>query len=328
VVTPASGATFQGVVLVGEDPIGFSPIIASPPYRFTIQIPAKITPRKYNLSAVGMLSPGSNVFADGIEIDVERPDPPLSLQVEPSTLAGMDIGDTATLRVVGTFSGNVAMDISQSSKTKYASTNPAIVTVTEDGLVSALRPGSAFITVNNKTRIPVQVQPAVALVPSSNMNYASQTLQFSANTRHNADVFSWSIAPSDLGSISNAGLYSAPASITVKQSVVVTVTDVSQGNATATATLTLYPPISVRVSPAAAAVGPKQSATFTPTVTNDMYTSGVEWSISPSGVGLISPTGVYTAPSALPSGRATVTLTARSITDKTKSASATVQLKK
>jgi hypothetical protein len=96
-------------------------------------------------------------------------------------------------------------------------------------------------------------------------------------------------------------------------------------------------PISVAVSPSAASVQVGQSLPFTATVQNDGQNSGVTWSLSGTGCsgascGTLSATSsasgtaiTYTAPSSLPNP-ATVTLTAKSVTDNTRSASAAITL--
>src|SRR5579859_887597 len=96
-------------------------------------------------------------------------------------------------------------------------------------------------------------------------------------------------------------------------------------------------PISVAVSPSAASVQVGQSLPFTATVQNDGQNSGVTWSLSGTGCsgascGTLSATSsasgtaiTYTAPSSLPNP-ATVTLTAKSVTDPTRSASASITL--
>ncbi len=89
------------------------------------------------------------------------------------------------------------------------------------------------------------------------------------------------------------------------------------------------PPISVSVSPATASVFLGATQQFTTTVTNTTNTN-VDWSVNGvaggnSTVGTISNTGVYTAPQNLPSS-ATLTITATSVADPSKSATAAVSV--
>jgi hypothetical protein len=81
-----SGGAFQQIMIIGQNPIGFSQAIATPPYQFTIQIPNGISPRKYMLTAVGATAPGQMTSSDSIGITVERSANGSSLRVEPSAL--------------------------------------------------------------------------------------------------------------------------------------------------------------------------------------------------------------------------------------------------
>ena len=93
--------------------------------------------------------------------------------------------------------------------------------------------------------------------------------------------------------------------------------------------------ISVAVAPTTASVATSGPQSFTATVSNDTAAKGVTWAAScatANACGSLSATTsasgtamVYTAPSAVPSP-ATVTLTATSVTDGTKSASATITI--
>src|SRR5579863_6146803 len=81
-------------------------------------------------------------------------------------------------------------------------------------------------------------------------------------------------------------------------------------------------PISVNISPQAAYVGSGQTMQFTVSVMND--TSGVTWSVGSSGgaAASIDTNGNFTAPTV--TQNTSVTLTATSVKDSTKSASATI----
>jgi hypothetical protein len=68
---------------------------------------------------------------------------------------------------------------------------------------------------------------------------------------------------------------------------------------------------------------PTQTATFTPTVTNDPANKGVTWSAS---VGTIDPNGVYTAPTIAVGLPGSATITATSVADPTKTGTATETL--
>src|SRR5207245_3248072 len=96
-------------------------------------------------------------------------------------------------------------------------------------------------------------------------------------------------------------------------------------------------PISVSVAPPTASVAANATQPFTATVQNDSQNKGVSWALSGTGCsgaacGTLSATSsasgvaiTYTAPGSVPNP-ATVTLTATSVTDGTKSAAATITI--
>jgi hypothetical protein len=83
-------------------------------------------------------------------------------------------------------------------------------------------------------------------------------------------------------------------------------------------------PISVSVSPSSATLSASQSQQFSATVSNAANTA-VVWSVSPAGLGSITANGLYTAPVSIASSQ-TVTVTATSVVDSSKSGAATVSL--
>jgi hypothetical protein len=131
------------------------------------------------------------------------------------------------------------------------------------------------------------------------------------------------------GSITSTGLYTAPATAPSPNTVTVTATSLLNGAMSGSTTVTIVAPnnISVTVSPSSPSIDVGSQQQFTATVTGSSNTA-VSWSLSGIGCagsacGTISPSGLYTAPSTVPSP-AFVTVTATSAADNTKSGSATV----
>src|SRR4029450_4870966 len=157
------------------------------------------------------------------------------------------------------------------------------------------------------------VSPATAFL------YGGQTQQFTATVANAANTaVTWTAS---IGSISAAGLYTAPASISAQQSVTITATSQADNSAIGTATVTLSPPISVSVTPATVTLYGGQSQQFTATVANAANTA-VTWTAS---LGSISPTGLYTAPTGI-SLLKPATITATSQADNSTTGTATVTL--
>lgn len=131
------------------------------------------------------------------------------------------------------------------------------------------------------------------------------------------------------GTITQAGLYSAPASIPAAGSVSVQAVSVANDNSVGTATVTLRQAVGITITPTTATVDAGQSLQFNASVTNATNTA-VTWSVNganggSAALGTISASGVYTAPATFP-GLNQVTVTATSQADPNEAASAVVAL--
>ena len=85
-----------------------------------------------------------------LAVSATPPSSPVSLTVTPASSV---IAPGASVQLVTTalFPGGTSGDVTTRAKgTNYASTNPAVATVTQDGLVRALADGTVFITISNE----------------------------------------------------------------------------------------------------------------------------------------------------------------------------------
>src|ERR1035437_9802898 len=175
-------------------------------------------------------------------------------------------------------------------------------------------------------------KPTVAVYPASMYLTDSQSLQFiAAVTRATSPGVTWSISPA-VGTISQTGLYTAPATVSGAQTVTVTASTSYLANsgdvttmilASGSATVSLIAQVNLSVSPSTASLSVSGSQQFT-AVVSDTKKTGVNWSVSPA-VGTVSSTGLYTAPASISSAKP-ITIKATSPADPTKSASASVAL--
>ncbi len=337
-VDPGS-TTYKFLTVVGEAPIGFSQLVSAAPYSFNVAIPAGIPAlRKYSLTAIGNIAAGTNDISAPLPIDVERADSPVSLKSEIAYLE-TELGETTNLTLTGYFGDGAHFDVTESSKTTYSSSNPAVATVSATGAVTALSAGACKVVVNGMLVIPVLVRPTVQVFPQFVSTYPSWTRQFTApvaNLTNNTAV-RWSISPAGSGSIDSQGVYTAPASVASSEYITITATSVADGTSSATATIRLNPPITATVSPSTVSLPPSQVQVFQAALTNDVNdlgdtNSGVTWSITPQGVGTILAQSnfyfVYQPPASLPVAppQQKLTVKATSVTDPTKSATAVITL--
>jgi fibronectin type 3 domain-containing protein len=128
-----------------------------------------------------------------------------------------------------------------------------------------------------------------------------------------------------VGTITSAGVYTAPASISSSQNVNIIATSAADTTKTATVAVSLQPTVSVGVSPTGATLAGSQTKQFKATVTGTSNTA-VTWSLNPA-VGTVSSTGLYTAPGSISSSQ-NVNIIATSSADSTKTATAIVSLQR
>lgn len=170
----------------------------------------------------------------------------------------------------------------------------------------------------------------VRMTPSTDIGLnLGQHQSFSATVNAPDDAVIWKVngivgGNSTVGTITTAGLFTAPA--TVPDPDTVTVTAVAHVDQTASASIhvQIWPaiPVSVSVSPRDATVGTGGTVQYTATVTNT-DDKVVQWKVNGTvggntTVGTITTGGLYTAPNAAPSP-AIVSVTAVSHADNTKS---------
>ena len=322
-VTVTANGAFTEVVVAGNGPIGFSKVITAAPYQASLTLPAGLSPGRYSLTAIGVTASGA-VYSSPISISVERTDAPVEFHVTPQTLS-LAAGNRMPLRIVSTYADGSMLDTTHSIASSFSSNTPGVATVDSQGNVTAVGPGSARIMVNNSLSIPVNVSGGLTVAPEFPVVYASQAADFSAFRPGMAPVsVNWTINP-QVGSISQSGIYTGPKQVTQQQLVTVTATLKSDATLSASTQLVLFPPVSVSVFPS----GPVTlSAGQTQRFGQDVFNAldeNVDWSISPKNVGSIDSTGLYTAPATI-KNQTTVTITATSVADPSKSGTANVVL--
>jgi len=169
------------------------------------------------------------------------------------------------------------------------------------------------------------VPVTVSITPANAALFAGQSQQFSATVTGVANQqVTWSVSPAGAGTVSQTGLYTAPASIASSSVATVTATSIADSSKIASSAVTLMPPaattaVSVTVSPQIVNVSSGQMQPFAATVTGTTN-SQVTWSLSPLNVGSISTAGILTAP--VVTSLQAIAVTATSVADPTKSATA------
>jgi hypothetical protein len=179
----------------------------------------------------------------------------------------------------------------------------------------------------------IAVNIVVSVSPTTAQLTTGQQAQFKATvTGSNNTSVTWSISGTGCsgtacGTISAAGLYTAPGQVPNPPNITVRATAQADPSKYATATVTVNAPVKVTVSPHTAQVAINAQQQFVATVTGTSNKS-VNWSLSgngcPSSCGTIDGTGLYTAPATVPGSAVTVTATSQA--NSSSSGSGTVQV--
>ena len=193
--------------------------------------------------------------------------------------------------------------------------SPAIVTIKAVSVGDPAASDTSAVTITAAVSVKVTVAPATASVNTG----ATQEFKATVENSTDADVkwFVNDVAGGDAtnGTISPAGLFTAPAKVPATPAVTVKAVSVADTSASATVAVTLKaaPVITLVVDPDQTNVPPGQTQLFKATLTNTTNTA-VAWFVNDiaggnAALGTISAAGLYTAPVTVPNP-ATVTVKA------------------
>ncbi|MBL8983674.1 MAG: Ig-like domain-containing protein, partial [Gemmatimonadetes bacterium] len=244
-----------------------------------------------------------------------------SLTVAPSTVALL-VGQSATLTATAR---SVAGAIMPGASLTWVSLDPAVASVSNAGVVSAVAAGSTTVRVTSGSvtaNVPVTVTApppvpvaTVTVAPNTATLATGTTVTLTATTRDSAGgtlsgrTIAWSSGTPTVAQVSAAGVVTAVSVGTA------TVTAMSEGKSgTATITVTPPPVASVTVTPGTSTlfVGATQPLVATPRDGNGNVLTGetITWSSSAPTIASISVAGIATA---LAEGTTTITATVRGV---------------
>src|SRR5213079_104922 len=259
-----------------------------------------------NSGLVSGVTPGSATIMatsegkSGTSTITVTPVPVASVEVTPAT-ASVQAGQTVQLTATPKDANGAPL----SGRTvTWSSSNPAVATVSNGGLVSGVTPRSATITATSEgksgtssitvTNVPVAT---VDVTPPSASVQAGQTVQLTATPRDaggnplSGRTVTWSSSNTAGATVSNSGLVSG-----VTQGSA-TITATSEGKSgTSSISVTNVPVATVDVTPPSASVqaGQTLQLTATPKEANGAPLSGrtVTWSSSNTAVATVSNSGL------------------------------------
>jgi trimeric autotransporter adhesin len=261
---------------------------------------------------VAVVTARTGAFSSGITVFVRSA---FAVSISPNT-ATLRVGNTTTLQAL------VSADEGVSTSVTWTSADPAVASVSAQGLVTAVAPGTAVVTARSVSDSRVQASATITVSPPRGVVIAPSTMDIGrAESRPlTAQVFV------DQGS-STAVTWrtNRPLIATVSQQGLVT--GVSDGDATitavavadttlrATALVRVVPVVrSIVVSPTSAVLNIGQTRTFSAAIVVDQGASGaIAWSSSNPAVASVNAQGVATA-----IGVGTTSIRARSVADTTR----------
>jgi hypothetical protein len=250
---------------------------------------------------------------------------PVGITVSPSA-ASLSQGQSATLTATVTGSSNTGVNWSLSPSVGTLAngvyTAPAsiasaqTVTATASSMADPTKTASATISLT-----PPAPAVSISVTPTTASLTGGQSATFAASVTGSSNLgVNWTLSP-PVGTLTN-GVYTAPALISLQQTVMVAAASAADPTKIASASITLLPTVSVSVAPTTVSLTPSQSQQFSASLSGTTNPN-VTWSMSPN-VGSLG-SGLYQAPATINSQQ-TVTVTATSLADPTKTGSATITL--
>lgn len=178
--------------------------------------------------------------------------------------------------------------------------------------------------------IQVSVAPGASVVLLGNSQIFSATV-----TNSSATSVTWSVngipgGSATTGTITSAGIFTAPQVLPAPNIVPVTATSVMDPTKSATVQVTISSDVGISVTPGSAGVELGATLPFQAQITSGGHPdTSVRWSLSgvscPGACGVLDAVGNYTAPQILPPAT-NVTVTAQSVADSAKLATATIHI--
>lgn len=251
-------------------------------------------------------------------------------------LNGSNFGPNSVVKL-----GEVALTTTLLSPTGLRATGTAAaslvgtqvpVKVTNTGL-GAVTSTTVNLKITAASPITVTVSPASAAVAAATTRQFSATVAGSSNTAVTWSVNGVAGGNAANGTISNTGLYTAPAAVPNPAVVTVRATSAADASASGAAGVTVQapagPPVTVTVAPVTVNVAPSAKSQFSATVTGSANTA-VTWSVNGiaggnASAGTISVTGLYAAP-AIPPNPASVIIGAASVANAASGGTATATI--
>jgi uncharacterized protein YjdB len=129
------------------------------------------------LTALGT-TPADTEVRGTIEIDVERPDLPASLAARVPQVVFDRQGQISEIDLLATFGDGRVLDATASARVTYASSNPSVATVDDNGFLRGIGSGVAEVTATYTLATESRRTPIRIIVPSPPYTLSPSSLDF------------------------------------------------------------------------------------------------------------------------------------------------------
>jgi hypothetical protein len=210
--------------------------------------------------------------------------------------------------------------------------SPATLNVTVTSVADPTKSASASITLVATAAVLLSINPTSASVPTASTDSFTASVTGTTNT-----AVAWSLSGAgcsgascgSLATSSMTAVYTAPSVAPSPASVTVAATSMAEPSKIASASVTIVPVVVVTVTPASTSVVIGATQQLNASVVGTSNTA-VTWSVQGAGCsaaacGTVNGTGLYTAPSTIPSPD-TVTVTATSAADSSRTGSSSLSI--
>jgi Immunoglobulin I-set domain len=210
--------------------------------------------------------------------------------------------------------------------------SPPTLSVTVTSVADPTKSASASVTVLAAAAVLLSISPTSASVPAASTDSFTATVTGTTNTAVTWSVTGAGCSGSSCGTLATSllsAVYQAPVVAPLPASVDVVATSMANPSKTASATVTIVSVVFVTVTPASTSLVTGATQQLSASVVGNSNTA-VTWSVQGAGCsaaacGTVNGTGLYTAPSAVPSP-STVTVTATSAADPSKTGTASMAI--
>jgi hypothetical protein len=148
-VSSPNGARFLGIAIVMEDQFDIDQEATSLPAKFAIEIPKTIRPGIYSVSAMaglaGRAGQDGELVVAVIEVDVERREMPRGISPVARQVELRKKGQTSGIELIGDFGNGDLVDVTESTRVTFESSNPAVATVDRSGTITAVGAGQTEV---------------------------------------------------------------------------------------------------------------------------------------------------------------------------------------